>query len=50
MIHKSFKSHFVFFSLSQQAIDQLTNKMFYCTVKKGDTIFSQGNKVEINRI
>jgi cGMP-dependent protein kinase len=43
MIHKSFKSHFVFFSLSQQAIDELASKMFYCVVKKGDVIFKQGD-------
>lgn len=31
LIHKSFKCHSVFFSLSPHAIDSLTQKMFYCT-------------------
>lgn len=43
LIKKSFKSHFVFFSLPEEQIGKLIEKMFYCTVKEGEYIFKQGD-------
>lgn len=40
---KSFKNHFVFFSLSEIAIEGLMEEMFYCYVEEGSYIFKQGD-------
>jgi cGMP-dependent protein kinase len=39
----SFKNHFVFFNLSAEAVDNLMQSMFYCTVKEREFIFKQGD-------
>ncbi|CAD8139143.1 unnamed protein product [Paramecium octaurelia] len=44
IIVKSFKSHYVFFNLSQQLIDFLITKLVYCTQKKEQFIFQQGDQ------
>ncbi|CAD8075753.1 unnamed protein product [Paramecium primaurelia] len=44
LIIKSFKSHFVFFSLPQDSLQKLIDKMFYCTIKAGEYVFEQGNQ------
>ncbi len=38
-IYKSFKKHFVFFSLSQLALEALVKEMFYCVIKKDQYVF-----------
>nr|CAD79354.1 cGMP-dependent protein kinase [Paramecium tetraurelia] len=44
LIIKSFKSHFVFFSLPQDSLQKLIENMFYCTIKAGEFVFKQGNQ------
>ncbi|CAK66144.1 unnamed protein product (macronuclear) [Paramecium tetraurelia] len=44
LIIKSFKNHFVFFSLPQDSLQQLIENMFYCTIKAGEFVFKQGNQ------
>ncbi|CAD8044669.1 unnamed protein product [Paramecium primaurelia] len=44
MIEKSFKSHFVFFNLTQQAIDYLIKNLVFCTQKRDQFIFQQGDQ------
>ncbi|KAM3140588.1 hypothetical protein pb186bvf_007400 [Paramecium bursaria] len=44
VIEKSFKKHFVFFNLTQTAIEQIMCKMFYCTQKRGEYVFKQGDQ------
>ncbi|CAD8213308.1 unnamed protein product [Paramecium octaurelia] len=44
LIIKSFKNHFVFFSLPQDSLQKLIENMFYCTIKAGEFVFKQGNQ------
>ncbi|CAD8173016.1 unnamed protein product [Paramecium octaurelia] len=44
LIRKSFKGHFVFFSLPEDQIDKLIKHMFYCTLKANQFIFKQGDQ------
>ncbi|CAD8072813.1 unnamed protein product [Paramecium primaurelia] len=44
LIRKSFKGHFVFFSLPEDQIAQLIEHMFYCTLKANQFIFKQGDQ------
>ena len=36
------KNHFIFYNLSENELENIKDKMFYCNINEGDYVFKEG--------